>query len=326
MTDWLPSEMINGYLLELDVRPDTKRTYNWLLRKFFIWTSDRRLVPSQLSRKDIIEYKNWMIRKGFSPFTINRYMAAVRSFFKWMDANGRHNNITIGVRRMKLPFGQQREIFTTTEWKQFLAQINRKTRSGMRDYAMFQLLIYTGLRSNEMRMIDVEDYYTSRGHRLMKVLAKGRRMKDTIIPIEPILADIIDQYLERMKLRAGHPLFPSWSPSNKYGHLASTGLSKLFKGYLAKAGLDPDKFTIHSIRHSAAAWIMNAGGSVFDIQRFLRHSNPNTTMIYLKSLKYKLGMENKGGKIITDLLNNNSEEKICEPYTKDNGLITRAIR
>ena len=76
------------------------------------------------------------------------------------------------------------------------------------------------------------------------------------------------------------PLFTSASNRNRHGRMTTRSISRIAKQALVNSGLNSDRLTAHSLRHTTATLNLLAGASPEETQQLLRHSSLNTTMIY----------------------------------------------
>jgi site-specific recombinase XerD len=83
--------------------------------------------------------------------------------------------------------------------------------------------------------------------------------------------------------------------------ILTAGLSQLIKERLRKANIDSRKITAHSFRHTAAMNALKAGASLYEVQLFLGHTNPNTTQLYIKSLDEEKRLNNTPGKLLDNV-------------------------
>jgi len=139
--------------------------------------------------------------------------------------------------------------------------------------AAFGLGYGAGLRMNEIRFIDVGNIDSKRG--VLRVFGKGGKERFTLL--SPRLVDILRDYW-RIVRPGGPYLFPS---TGSDGVICRTTLQQGFRKSAAKAGIRRE-VTLHSLRHSFATHLFEAGTDSRIIQALLGHSSPRTTARYLK--------------------------------------------
>jgi integrase len=143
-----------------------------------------------------------------------------------------------------------------------------------RDHAILTVFGYLGLRSNELRMLNVSDIDSE--SRTLKVLhAKGGKQR--LMPLEPVEA-ALRRWLEE-RPEHSEALFPTGTSrriSNRY-------LRTLCKRYGVKAGVGhriPQGVHPHCLRHTVATLLLQAGVDLRVVQEFLGHSSPAVTALY----------------------------------------------
>lgn len=151
----------------------------------------------------------------------------------------------------------------------------------MRDFAIVNLLIRTGLRTVELARADVGDIRTKGTQSVLYVQGKGRQDKDEFVVLTPAAIRPIYTYLALRESRGkDEPLFTSLSNKSYGKRLTTRSLRRIAKDALRKAGFDDPRLTAHSMRHSAITLALLGGASLQQAQALARHSNINTTLIY----------------------------------------------
>ena len=117
----------------------------------------------------------------------------------------------------------------------------------------------------------------------MYIWGKGHSEPDQKKPLAPEVAEAIREYLSSRtdKLTGASPLFVSTGNRSGGKRIAPTTISKMLKTAMKEAGFDSDRLTAHSLRHTAGTAVMEMTGNLYTAQRYMRHSNPATTEIYL---------------------------------------------
>lgn len=280
------------FIAAKDVKESSRALYSRTLRLYFTWIAEQGYELSQLSRADIIAYKQMLLNSGRSALTVGSYINSVRLFYEWAEANKLYPNIAKGV---KAPKRKQQFKKQPLMPEQATALLEQARGRGLRDYAIINLLLRTGLRTIELIQANVEDVTFKGRQRVLLVQGKGHYDKDNFVVLTPKAYEPIAEYLSsRGAVKASEPLFTSESNNSKGGRLTTRTISQIAKQALQATGLDERCFTAHSLRHTAAVNILRAGGSLETAQFTLRHANIATTQIYTATLREEQRLASSG--------------------------------
>jgi integrase/recombinase XerC/integrase/recombinase XerD len=162
----------------------------------------------------------------------------------------------------------------------------------LRDFAIVNLLLRTGLRTIEVVRANVEDITFKGGQRILRVWGKGRDDKDSFVVLTDKAYAPIKAYLDtRGTTTLKEPLFISTSNRNLKGRLTTRSISKICKEGFRAIGIDGKEYTAHSLRHTTAVMLLKHG-TLSDVQSVLRHASPVTSQIYTKSIEEELRLAN----------------------------------
>lgn len=280
-------EAVEAFLSECDIRANSKNVYRRGLLNFFKWVEQTGRVISELTRADIIAFKETLLQTH-SNLTIAGYMVALRRFYEWAEGNKLYPNIARGVKSPKRKNAYLKEHLRENQ----IIQLLQHFENNPRDYAIVNLLLRTGLRTIEVVRANIEDVTYKGGQRILKVWGKGRDDKDTFVVLTDKAYAPIRAYLDtRKSATLKEPLFVSTSNRNLQGRLSTRTISKICKEGLVAIGLDAHEYTAHSLRHTTAVMLLK-NGSLADVQSVLRHASPATSQIYTKSIEVELRLAN----------------------------------
>lgn len=286
-TDWRTALAV--FVTSQDVKESSRNLYTRTLRLFFEWTDEHGKNLANLTRADILEYKDELFAKGLSSLSVASYLTSLRKFYEWAEAEKIYPNIAKGV---KTP--RRKQIFQ----KQHLSEeksgelLQHFSDTSLRDYAIVNLILRTGLRTIEVVRADVGDITFKGERRILRVWGKGHDTKDDFVVLtDKAYLPIKDYLTTRKGARAGEPLFTSDSHRNTGERLTTRSISRMCKDGLRAVGLDGREFTAHSLRHTTAVAILKNGGAITDAQTVLRHTTPTTTQIYVESVKEELRLK-----------------------------------
>jgi integrase/recombinase XerC/integrase/recombinase XerD len=288
------SDLVQAFLADQDVSTSSRETYRRSLRPFVSWLEltgrDQRL--STLTREDILAYKE-RLQAEKSSYTVSAYLTVVRKLFGWLESQKLYPDITRGVKGAKKAKGHRKDCLTVAQIRQALDTMDRSTLEGRRDYALLNLLVRTGLRTVEVARAQVADVRQESGQAVLWIQGKGRDDKDDfVLLVEDTLQPLRDYLAARGPVSAEEPLFSSHSDRNRGQGLTTRSISRIVKQALQAVGLDSERLTAHSMRHTAITLAAAGGASLHQVQAMARHSDPKVTMVYFHNLeRVKAGAE-----------------------------------
>ncbi|MDP2675680.1 MAG: site-specific tyrosine recombinase XerD [Dehalococcoidia bacterium] len=232
-----------------------------------------------LSRSDIQDFILDLKQRGYTESSVARKVAAVRSFFAFLTAEGSvSNNPTEGLTSPRVGKTLPKAI-TPNEVDELLEQpARRSTPEARRDRAMLELLYATGMRVTELVSLDITNLNLDPRSPYVKCVGKGA--KERSIPIHDHALEAVNAYLEDgrpllVKNRSELALF-----LNRRGErLTRQGFWLILKGYARSANLGKD-VTPHTLRHSFATHMLRGGMPLRNVQEMLGHANISTTQVY----------------------------------------------
>ena len=292
-------DLFSRWINFLDVSPKSVESYTKALKQFFCYLQANQI--SEPTRADIIAFKE-TIARDHKPTTAQNYLMAVKQFFKWTNQEGLYPNIAENVKAVKLDKGHKKDYLTTAQVKELLKDVDRSSLKGLRDYAILILMITTGLRTIEIVRANIEDIRTVGDFTALYIQGKGHTEKTDYIKITAPVEQAIREYFKaRGKVEGSQPLFSSCSNRDNNQRLTTRSVSRIAKDHLLEAGLDSERLTAHSLRHTTATLNLLAGASVEETQQLLRHTNINTTLIYSHALERA---KNNSEQRVTDFIFN----------------------
>lgn len=227
---------------------------------------------ADLSSAFIRSWIVYMIEGGMKNKSVNRKLASLRTFYKWMRKEGLidHSPMTKvqGPKNEKhLPvFAKESELLPSK-----IEELFSDDYSGKRDALMLELFYQTGIRLSELIGLTLKDIQGNQ----IKVL--GKRNKERIIPISDDLVQQIQEYLELRKeissrcenlllLDSGNKLYPTFA-------------YRKINYYLGKV-TSLDKKSPHILRHTFATHMLNRGTGLETLKDLLGHANLSATQVY----------------------------------------------
>lgn len=277
------ADLFNRWLTFIDAKPKTIETYTKAIRQFINYLNENRIIKP--TRNDIIGYRD-KLKKTHKASTIQNYIMAVKQFFRWTNQEGLYPNIADHIKGVKIDNSFKKDYLTSKQVGKLLQTIDCSTLKGKRDYAILALMVTTGLRTVEVQRANIEDIRTVADFIVLYIQGKGHEEKTEYVKIEPPVEDAIRIYLEtRGKAKEIEPLFASIAHRNSGKRMTTRSISRIAKENMIKAGLNSDRLTAHSLRHTTATLNLLNGGTPEETRQLLRHSNINTTLIYSHALE-----------------------------------------
>ena len=280
-------DAVEVFLSECDIRENSRNVYRRGLQYFFKWVGNSGRTISELTRADVIAFKDTLL-STHSNLSVAGYLVAIRRFYEWAEGNKLYPNIAKGIKSPKRKNAYLKEHLRENQIHDLL----KHYEGNLRDFAIVNLLLRTGLRTIEVVRANVEDITFKGGQRILRVWGKGRDDKDTFVVLTDKAYAPIRAYLDtRKSATLKEPLFISTSNRNLCGRLTTRTISKICKEGLCAIGLDAHEYTAHSLRHTTAVMLLK-NGSLADVQSVLRHASPATSQIYTKSIEEELRLNN----------------------------------
>ena len=238
----------------------------------------RNLTPSwaNFSRQGMLSYLLNLKERGYVATTQARKVAAARSFFGFMVAEGNlKDNPTENVGSPNVGRSLPRPI-SISQVRRLLEQPTKlSTPEAKRDGAMLQLLYASGMRVSELVSLNLDDI-TDDGY----VRCFGKGHKERLIPIHQRAASAVEEYVKEARPRLARNDEQKALFLNRRGEgLTRQGFWQILKRYAKSAELDAE-ITPHTLRHSFATHMLSGGADLRSVQELLGHANISTTQVY----------------------------------------------
>lgn len=243
--------------------------------------------PQTVTRRHIQSFLSWLFRKGDAKSSMSRKLAAARSFFRFQQRGGRvTENVAAQVRN---PRQEKRHPRALNVDETFALLDSSKGPAGgsgpvsgsaeqerilCRDLALAELLYGSGLRISEALGLNVDDVQLA--SRVLRVMGKGS--KERLSPLSDTSHQSLKRWLEERPLLA-LPEEPALFVGTRGGRLNRREAARIVERLCQRAGLT---FTVspHSLRHSFATHLLEAGADMRSVQELLGHERLTTTQRY----------------------------------------------
>ena len=288
---------MNNYLNEMVMfycanSKETASNYRRITKEFCEYTMKQRgwnmdELVANTNKRDILMYIQELEGRGLSPHSINFYISAVSTFFKYLvefDYRDKTNPCDTVQRVSTQGVEQKQEYLTEDEYTNLLQAIKVRTAkarkfefTSARDTLLVTLNLTVGLRCSEALALTVEQFNSD----VISIIGKGGKLRKFKVTDE-----IRTRFNEYMEVRDqafndgedSELLFVS--VTGKELHVKD--INKNLKKYCERCGIDKD-ITSHCLRRSCATHYLQEGIPVAQVSRLLGHSNPQTTMRYYKA-------------------------------------------
>ncbi len=258
----------------------TVRNYGVDLAQFLthmVESGEEHMFPEQVTHTMIRAFMADLGEKGVSHQTVARKIAALRSFYKYLQRRGR---VTANPARIVHTPRLEKKIptfLTVAMMEQLLSTPEGGTFTGSRDKAILELIYSAGLRSFELVGLDHSDIDLDR--RVLRLRGKG--MKERINPVGRYAVAALEDYLHHKKIHPDYARFDTEAVFLNFRgkRLTTRSVRRMISHYAAQAGLPAD-VSPHTLRHSFATHLLQRGADLRVVQELLGHENISTTQIY----------------------------------------------
>ncbi|MBE9536463.1 MAG: tyrosine recombinase XerC [Proteobacteria bacterium] len=235
-----------------------------------------------INKRDILNIDHLAVRrylahlhKENSKNSIGRKLASLKSFYRFLLREGIiSSNPLEGVATPKtekrLP-----TFFSVDDIFRLMDAPKGEKSAAARDRAILELLYSSGLRVSELAGLDIEDINIRQ--EMIKVLGKGR--KERLIPVGGKALDAISRYLDVRNEFGKEQDDKAIFLNLRGGRLTARSIARILEKYLRKGGI-PGKGSPHTLRHSFATHLLDAGADLRGIQELLGHASLSTTQKY----------------------------------------------
>lgn len=234
-------------------------------------------IWATVNKSRIISYILHIKEKEYAPATVARKVAAIKSFFHFLQAEGAiPADPTDTLDSPKVAKSLPRPI-SIQEAAALLAEPDKaKTPEALRDKAMLELLYATGMRVSELVSLNLDDVSLAAGY----VRCFGKGGKERAIPVHHKAIAAVEVYLQQARPQfLSDPAQPALFVNQRGERLTRQGFWLILKDYAQKAGIGTE-VTPHTLRHSFATHMLNSGADLRSLQELLGHANITTTQIY----------------------------------------------
>ena len=217
-----------------------------------------------------------LAESNYSPATMARKIATLRSFYKWLERNSAVDSNPMTLIRTPRQKKRLPKAIDVEQVEKLLSAPNDKTLLGARDRAILETLYSTGIRVSELVGINFGDIDETG----QAIVIRGKGRKERIVPLGTHAMSAISHYIGVLQTNnvpneSDDPLF-----INKHTtRLSTRSVRRKVSKYLDQVGLDPS-ISPHTLRHSFATHLLDNGADLRSVQELLGHQSLSTTQIY----------------------------------------------
>jgi integrase/recombinase XerD len=279
-----PDRLISVYLRTLS-SPQTIKTYNTELRMFLSYLEGEiGKGLEELTAEDLSLYREHLI-KTYASATAAKKLAALRRFliFTYMAGATAVNPEALRF-FAKSPRVLQDPSYNVLTEDELSRMLSAARKTNYRDYVLLAVMAGCGLREAEVVDVRIGDFQdVGRGEILLRVRGKGDKVRN--VSLSPELWQLVQRFVLLTRrsfnshLDARKPVFLSRVGIDKT--LTTRSVQNIVKKYVRTAGITK-AISPHSIRHTVGTNMALNEAPLLVIQQFLGHSDPKTTMRYIR--------------------------------------------
>lgn len=290
------SHPLREYLRHIEegrqLSPNTVAAYRRDLVQFGAWldTQHEEWSWGEVDRLDLRSYLGHLNRRGLARRTIGRKLSAIRTFYRWLHREGVvEANPARTVRSPKMERKLPAWLTRTDVDRMFVLAENRAADGGFRgarDLAMLETFYATGMRVSELQGLSPRDADLLGDQ--VKIRGKGR--KERIVPLGAAAVRALRRYEPRRAEVLRGCLRPDREAlfiSGNGRRLSTRRIQDIVQGFLDSVA-DEGELSTHSLRHSFATHLLDAGADLMAVKELLGHVSLSTTRIYTHTSKERL--------------------------------------
>jgi len=269
--------------IERNASQFTLTSYHIDLQQFFNFYRENDY--DVIDRNTMRSFLASLSAKQLKPSTINRKLACLRSFFKFLNSreiikSNPAETLFFLKKERRLPV-----FFTYETIMKALDLPDTSSFEGLRDSLIMDMFYSTGLRLRELVSLNVNDLDLYNG--VIRVVGKGS--KERVVPIGKNLNKVTKTYLSERNnyLQSYNIKEDAFFISNKFKRLSPGQVQYRVKKYLSMACQEQSAYP-HKLRHSFATHLLDEGADLMAVKELLGHASLSTTQVYTHVTAEKL--------------------------------------
>lgn len=275
-------EVVTLFLLYLDSQrgysPATAAAYERDLEGLHLFLARRNKGlhdPAEVNRADVTAYLADLHRRGLAKSSVCRKLSAVRALYRFLRKKKlAEEDPCATLSNPRQPKTHPRVLNVDQALRLMTADMTPDP-AGLRDAALLEVLYGSGLRISEALGLDFQHVDLDGG--VVRVLGKGG--KERMAPLTGPSVERLRRYLEQRPAFSPAPREQAVFLGKRGGRLTRSQAARIVKAAAIRCGLPPG-VSPHTLRHSFASHMLQAGADLRSVQELLGHSRISTTQRY----------------------------------------------
>lgn len=273
---------------------NTAEAYERDLAHLAEYAAGKSAELAELSRTEVEGFLASLSQQGMTATTVARKLSAARQFYEFLyNERIRSDNPASTIETPRLA----RSLPGTLALNDIAVLLKKAAEdtspAGLRLTAMLELMYGAGLRVSELVSLPLAALQvTGKSTKVQadSLLVKGKGRKERLVPVNDKTREALSKYLavRHVFMGSSESKAQELEKTNLYlfpyhraqGHITRQQFGVMLKELAAKTGLNPDKISPHTLRHSFATHLLSGGADLRVIQELLGHSDISTTQIY----------------------------------------------
>jgi integrase/recombinase XerD len=262
-------QVLSKLKFDTELRGLSKATQDEYYTKAKLFQEHYDKPATELGEKEIREFLHFLTtEKKLTSGSVNSYNSGLRFLYGvTLGVNLNLKQIPRHRKKRKFP-----DILSQNEIQSLFDACDN-----LRDKAILMTIYGAGLRVSEATNLKVSDIHSDK---MQLFIRNAKGSKDRYAILSQANLEILRDYWKAYRPKEW--LFNS--RNNTGTHMTTRSIENLFNKYVKKAGITK-KVTLHSLRHSFASHLLEAGTSIYDIKQLHGHSDISTTCFYLHLFK-----------------------------------------
>jgi site-specific recombinase XerD len=271
------------YLRSVGMSENTVGSYGQDVKQFLKFLENEGSDIQDVDEEVLLRFLQRLTERELTGTTKHRMMEGIKAFFRAMKRVGQvKENPFIGFQDMPKIKDRNMRVLTEMEYRSLRDVVRASRRkSSIRDYAILELALQTGLRRSEICSLTLDDMEfstrTTVGHVRVR---EGKGGKERTVTLNEVAERAIKEYLNTRPEETG---YKEIFLNNRLKPCSPVVISAVFKKYMEKAGIHGASF--HSLRHTFATHSLKKDTNIIVVQEALGHKSLTTTQKYTHFLR-----------------------------------------